>query len=141
MRNIKAVAHGKFFRLVLTEEGRIYWNGQSRKYMFGMGGSGTARLEGFHEMENNYFRIEDGDKLMDVAGGRNQAIVATERGKIYATSYMFYRHFNDCRHNSENNEDYPFELRMPEGFKAKKIYSSEKHYNIWVTGEDNDGSK
>lgn len=41
MRNIKAVAHGKFFRLVVTEEGGIYYNGQSRRYMFGFGGSGN----------------------------------------------------------------------------------------------------
>lgn len=139
MRNFKKVAHGKYFRLVLTEPGRLFWLGQSRKYMFGMGSSGTARLEEFFDMGENYFRIEDGDKLVDVCGGKNFTAVVTERGKIFATSYMFYRKFTECRHNSENNEDYPFELRLPEGFKAKQIWGSEKNYNIWVTASNSDG--
>lgn len=37
MRNIKKIAHGKFFRLVLTEEGRLYVNGEARRYMLGSG--------------------------------------------------------------------------------------------------------
>ena len=139
MRNIKDVCHGKFFRAVVTEDGRFFWNGQSRRYMMGFGGSGTSRTEGFHEMENNYFRIEEGDKLVGCAGGKNFAIVCTERGKVFATSYMFYRYFSECRHNPENNEDYPFELRMPEGYQAKKVYGAEKYYNMWATCADADG--
>mgnify|MGYP003885840291 CR=1 FL=1 len=27
MRNFKKIAHGKFFRLVLTEEGKLFWQG------------------------------------------------------------------------------------------------------------------
>ena len=104
--------------------------------MFGFGGSGNHSVECFKEMPNNFFRIDEGDKLVDVAGGKNFAIVMTERGKIYATGYMFWQYFSNCRHNNENNEDYPFELRLPEGYKAKKIFGSEKRYNMWVTAEN-----
>ena len=34
-KNYKKVVHGKFFRLILTEDNRIFFNGQNRKYMFG----------------------------------------------------------------------------------------------------------
>jgi len=37
MRNIKKVAHGKFFRLVLTQENRMFINGEARRYMLGSG--------------------------------------------------------------------------------------------------------
>ena len=140
MRNFKKVAHGKYFRLVLTEEGKLFWQGQSRKYMFGFGGSGTSRHDEFHEIENTYFRYEEGDKMIDVCGGKNFTVVATERGKIFATSYMFWRQFQECRYNQENNEDYPHELRLPDGFKAKKIWGAEKHYNLWTSAADSDGT-
>jgi len=55
----------------------LFWLGQSRKYMMGLGSSGTARLEEFHDMGENYFRIDDGDKLVDVCGGKNFTVVAT----------------------------------------------------------------
>ena len=140
MRNFKKVAHGKFFQLVLTEEGKLFWHGQSRKYMFGFGGSGTSRHDEFHEIENTYFRYEEGDKMVDVCGGKNFTIIATERGRIFATSYMFWRQFQECRYNQENNEDYPFELKLPEGYKAKQIWGSEKYYNMWANGADSDGT-
>jgi len=87
-------------------------------------------------MPNNFFRIDQGDKLVDVAGGKNFSIVMTEQGRIYATGYMFWRYFSECRRNNENNEDYPFELRLPPGWKAKKIFGAEKYYNMWVTAEN-----
>ena len=90
-------------------------------------------------MENNYFNLEEGDKLVGCAGGKNFAVVLSQQGKIYATGYVFYRHFSACRHNTQNNEDYPFILNMPDTWKAKQIWASEKHYVMWVTGQDTDG--
>ena len=43
--------------------------------------------------------MEDGDKMIDVTGGKNFVAVATERGKVYGSGYMFYRHFQECRSN------------------------------------------
>ena len=51
-------------------------------------------------MENNYFNLEEGDKLVGCAGGKNFAVVSSQQGKIYATGYVFYRHFSACRHNT-----------------------------------------
>ena len=70
--------------------------------------------------------MADNDKIIDYCGGKNFTAVVTEQGKIYAASYIFYRNFSACRSNPENNEDYPFEIRMPDGFKAKEIWGSEK---------------
>ncbi len=64
--------------------------------------------------------MEEGDRILDVAAGKHNFTVATEQGKIYASSYIFYRHFEKCRFNTEKNEDYPFELKLPDpSFKAK----------------------
>ncbi len=60
--------------------------------------------------------------------------MATDNGKIYASSYIFYRYFEGCRFNEEKNEDYPFLLRLPdESLKAVKLFGSEKHNNLWAT--------
>ena len=56
--------------------------------------------------------------MIDVACGKHYTTVATQNGKVYASGYIFYRHFYDSRSNPENNEDYPFELRLPDGWKA-----------------------
>ena len=45
MRNFKKVAHGKYFRLVLTEEGKLFWQGQTRRNMFNAGNSCESRYE------------------------------------------------------------------------------------------------
>ena len=99
MKNFKKVAHGKFFRVVLTQEGRLFFNGQSRRYMFGSGMNRDSHLQHFHEIENNFFVMDEGDKMIDVTGGKNFVAVATERGKVYGSSYMFFRHFQECRSN------------------------------------------
>lgn len=100
MRNFKKVAHGKFFRLVLTEEGRLFCNGQNRKYMMGSGVNTNDHVDHFHELANDFFPKAENDKIIDCAGGKSQIVIATEQGKVYGTGYLFYRRFNNCRHNS-----------------------------------------
>ena len=79
--------------------------------------------------------------MVDVCGGKNFTVVATERGKIFATGYMFWRQFyQECRHNPENGEDYPYELRLPDGYKAKQVWGAEKYLNMWTTAADPDGA-
>mmetsp|Transcript_21015 Transcript_21015/g.28264 ORF Transcript_21015/g.28264 Transcript_21015/m.28264 type:complete len:249 (+) Transcript_21015:2219-2965(+) len=139
MRNFKKIAHGKFFRLVLTQENRLFINGESRRYMMGSGTDRQRYVQKFEEFPDNYFRMEAGDKIVDCCGGKNFVAVVTEQGKIFAAGYIFYRNFQGCRSNPENNEDYPFEIRMPQGFKAKEIWGSEKSNNIWVNATNQDG--
>ena len=93
MRNIKKAVHGKFFRLVLTNDNRLFLNGEARRYMMGSNCDRGRYVPRFEEFPDNYFRLEDGDKIVDCTGGKNFTAVVTEQGKIYAASYMFYRHF------------------------------------------------
>jgi len=96
-------------------------------------------VSAFEEFPDNYFRLEAGDTIVDCCGGKHYCAVATSNGKIYAAGYIFYRNFQGCRSNTENNEDYPFALSLPEGFKAKELFGSEKQNNIWVTAANVDG--
>ena len=50
MKNFKKVAHGKYFRCVLTQEGRLFFNGQSRRYMFGSNMNRDTHVQHFHEI-------------------------------------------------------------------------------------------
>ena len=145
MKNIVDICHGKFFRAVVTEDGKLFWQGQSRRYMMGWGSSISHHQEKFyrwddHDNNGNYFSIEAGDKIVGCAGGKNFLIVMTKNGKVYATSYMFFRYFSGCRHqNRSSDEDYPFEIRMPDGWKARKIFGMDKDYNMWATCENAEG--
>ena len=108
--------------------------------MIGSNRSRDDNIEKFSELEDNFFRLEDGDKVTDIAGGKCHVVIATQNGKIYGSGYTFYRHFSNCHFNSENNEDYPYELKLPEGFKAATaIWTSEKNYNMWATAVNEDG--
>ena len=118
-RNFKKIAHGKFFRVALTQEGKIWFNGQNRKYMFSSNMERNLHADHFFEIGDNFFRVEDGDTIVDMTAGKHYTAVVTANGKLLASGYIFYRHFQECRLNTENNEDYPFEMRMPEGVKAK----------------------
>ena len=102
-------------------------------------GIGNAYNE-HRQVRENFYRLEDGDKMIDVACGKHYTTVATKNGKVYASGYIFYRHFNDSRRNPENNEDYPFELRLPDGWKAEKVYGCEKYSNMWVTCRNDEGA-
>jgi len=93
MKSFKKVVHGKFFRLVLTNENRLFINGENRRYMMGSGIDRSRYVPRFDEFPDNYFRLEDGDKIVDCCGGKNYTAVVTEQGKIYAAGYIFYRNF------------------------------------------------
>ena len=73
---------------------------------------------------------------MDITAGKHYAAVVTTNGKLYASGYIFYRYFEDCRSNTENNEDYPFLLRMPNGLKCIKAFGVEKYNGIFVNCVD-----
>ncbi len=107
--------------------------------------SSTGRnehVDHFWKLPDNFFRLEEGDQIVDIGAGKHHMIVATQHGKIYASGYIFYRYFSECRHNRESDEDYPFELRLPAGgWKALQVWGCEKYNNLWVLAEDADGKK
>ena len=40
----------------------------------------------------NLFPMEADDKIVDITSGRHMLLVVTEKGKCYATGYVFYRY-------------------------------------------------
>ena len=127
----KRAGAGKFFRFILTEEGRIFFSGQNKKYMVGKDVDTNAYVDKFYEIENLY-PLEAGDKLIDLDGGKHFMIAVSEKGKVYTSGYMMYRVVAPIRHNSQGDEDYPCELRMPEGWKAIRGWACDLYTNVWV---------
>ena len=113
--NIRKVVHGKFFRIILTEGRKVFFNGQNRKYMYSTNVGRDDHVDHMWEPSENFYRLEDDDKIHDITAGKHYTAVVTEQGKVYAAGYIFYRHFSGCRYNKESDEDYPFELKLPEG--------------------------
>lgn len=88
--------------------------------------------------------MEEGDRIVDVAAGKHFVAVTSEQGKVYASGYIFYRNFSECRYNRQSDEDYPFQLKLPETggpWKAQQVFGSEKYSNLWVTATNSDGQK
>lgn len=111
--------------------------------MVGSGVYKNDHTEHFWQLPKDFFPLEEGDRIVDVTAGKHFTAVTTEQGKVYATGYIFYRHFStECRYNRQNDEDYPYQLRLPETggpWKAQQVFGSEKYNNLWVTAINSDG--
>ena len=70
------------------------------------------------EIKPSDFRIDEGAKFVDVAAGKVWVAVVTDNGKIHACSTRLWDNFSECRSNAENSKNHPYELRMPDGYKA-----------------------
>ena len=92
-----------------------------------------------YEIGDNFFRLDDGARMVDVATGKHFVAVLSSNGKVYAGSHRFYHYFRECRSNRENSEGYPFQLKMPEGQLAKKMWAHEKYNTMWVNCVDSSG--
>lgn len=138
MKDIKKISHGKYFRLVLTNDGKLFFQGQSRKYNLKENGNLDYQKDGFLKIPDRFFRNDEDDKLVDVVGGKSHTVVMTEKGRVFATGYTFYREFSGCRSNTENYEDTPYELKLPEGYTGKAIFGS-THNIVWVNATNADG--
>lgn len=80
----------------------------------------------FNEL-SGLWPLDTDDKLVDIAGGLHFMIACTEKGKVYSSGYMFYRAVSEIRSNSEDNEDYPCELSVPEGWLARRVWACDKY--------------
>lgn len=112
-RNFKKIAHGKFFRVALTMEGKVFFNGQNRKYMYRSNMDKNMHTRHFFHIDD-YYRLEEGEKIVDITAGKHYTAIVTDRGRVKCGGYIFYRHFSSCRYNPESNEDYEFELKLPD---------------------------
>jgi alpha-tubulin suppressor-like RCC1 family protein len=104
--------------------------------------SNSQCTEKFYPVAKDLFPKDAYDKIVDVGLGKNFIMVCTESGKCYGAGYVFYRYIGQCRENSRRDEDYPYLIKMPDGFKAKKVYCAIEHYNnAWILGENDQGQK
>lgn len=94
-------------------------------------------VEKFHEVVD-FYPIASDDKIVDCAGGKHFMVVVTKKGKCYASGFQMYRAIDEIRHNADDNEDNPFEIRMPEGWKALNCWACDRYLNIWVLAEKAD---
>ena len=92
LKNFKKVVHGKFLRCILTQEGRLFYAGQVRKYIFGSHIDRNAHLLDFYEIPKDFFPAEAGDDIVDITLGKHYFAMVMTSGKIYASGFVFYRH-------------------------------------------------
>ena len=134
------MTHGKFNRCLLTKDGSIYFVGCAKKYMLSSRVSSSDYANEFRKVDDKLFPKGEDDKIVDVTLGKNFIIVVTESGECYGAGYYFYRYIGGCRDNSQRDEDYPYKIKMPDGWKARKVYATCDNSNTaWVTCEDSEG--
>ena len=131
----KRVCAGKFFRLILTNEGRLFFCGQNKKYMVGKDIEVNQMVDKFYEIVNLYPLASD-EKIIDVDGGKHFMIVCTDKGRVFTSGYMMYRAVPEIRRNNEENEDFPCELKLSqpetEGWKPIRVWACDLYNNVWM---------
>jgi len=81
---------GKFFRVLLTKENKLFFSGQNKKYMLGKEVEVNAYAEKFVEIKN-LFPMAAAEKIVDVAGGKHFMVVVTDLGNVFSSGYLLYR--------------------------------------------------
>lgn len=120
---------GKFVRLILTKDGKIFAEGQSRYYSLGQ----VTMIENFTDI-TDLFPLKSDEKIIDVAHGSKEMAAVTNQGRVLARGYMFFRIFDyEVRRNEYNNEDYTFEIDLPDGHKAENLWMCRKNKTLFVT--------
>ena len=107
--------------------------------MIGSSVNRNDHQEKLWEIKDNFFRLDEGAKIVDAVAGKHYVAVCSSNGKVYASSHRFYHYHRDSRSNTENSESCPYELRMPEGYKAQKLWPHEKYNTLFVNCTDVDG--
>ena len=116
-KDYKKVTTGKFSRQILTNSGKLFFNGQSKRRQYG-NGSMDDHQKHFWEVPDNFYPRATNDKIIDISAGRHNNVIVTQSGKVYAGGEILYRVLEDCRSNTTNSERDPFEIKLPDGFKA-----------------------
>ena len=137
---IKKVCHGKFFRLVLTDDNNLWHSGQTRRYMAGSNVGRDSHFGEFHLLHsssNNFMRLESDEHIVDMCGGKSHLVVITNKGRVHSNGYLFYRYVTGA-HRNTINEDHPCQLALPDGWFAEKIWAVEKYFTIFCTAHKTD---
>lgn len=82
----KKVSAGKFFRLILTNSGKLFFCGQNKKYMVGKDVELNQMVDKFYEIKN-LFPLQSDDYLVDVDGGKHFMIAVSNKGKVFTSGF------------------------------------------------------
>ena len=106
-----------------------------------MGDSSGTNQE-LKEYTTKIWKLADDDKFIDIAAGKHFTIAITEKGKMFGTGYMMHRRMRQCLAPGEENrdEDRPYELKLPEGYKPLSVVCSDRQYVCFIHAEK-DGQK
>ena len=97
-------------------------------------------IENFTDI-TDLFPLKSDEKIIDVAHGSKEMAAVTNQGRVLARGYMFFRIFDyEVRRNEYNNEDYTFEIDLPDGHKAENLWMCRKNKTLFVTAASQDGS-
>lgn len=114
---VKLVALGKFSIFVVTEDNKVYRQGNSKEGHLGPNSdySQMTRLERFDEEE------QITEPIVDIASGTHFTFFVTETGKLYAIGNRFLKEISlDC-------DNKVIQVPLKEGTKALKAYASMSH--------------
>ena len=71
-----------------------------------------------HEVPKDFWRLDEGAEIVDIAQGKKHIAVVSSNGKLYAAGIQLWNHFEGCRFNKETHGDFPFELKLLPGYSA-----------------------
>jgi len=76
-KNYLKVETGKFFRLLLTKDHKLFFSGQNKKYMLGKDIEVNAYAHSFVEIKD-FYPLAPNEKIVDVAGGKHFMVVVSD---------------------------------------------------------------
>ena len=74
--NYKEMAAGKFFRLLLTKSGKLFFSGQNKKCTIGRDVELNAYVNKFYDV-TDHFPLESDDKIISADGGKHFIVLCT----------------------------------------------------------------
>jgi len=104
-KNYQRAATGKFFRLLLTKQGKLFFNGQNRRSLIGIETDKTQHTDKFYEITSYWPVNHEEDKIVDCDGGRDFIIVCTASGKVYASGSSLSDVVNSAIKVQSSSED------------------------------------
>ena len=97
-------------------------------------------MEKWHDITSWLDNLKEDEKIVDIVYGCKVVGVVTDKGRLIVRNYAFYRNVS-VRVQETANEDNAFEMTLPDGYKAEKVWMGSKRYTIYVTGLKEDGTK
>ena len=96
------VRAGKFFRLLLSKTGKLFFSGQNKKSTVGNAIQLNDCVEEFKDVTDIFTQIDSEDKIISCDGGKHFLVVCTAKGRIFASGTGLYHSIDDdIRTNEE----------------------------------------